>query len=129
MTGGLLDVAPTLGHARRMRFTKWDYLAFPVLAAVCIGVFYGALRLLGFFGIGLLGLAIGFVTVRLDLERDGHSVEPGVLVEQARARERMTRAEKAEFRAAQQWRLRPLFAAQVVATGFVILGFGLHFLL
>jgi len=111
-----------------MRFTKWDYLAFPVLAALAIGVFYAALRLLSFFGLGLLGLVIAFVTVRMDLERDGHSPEPTVLVEQARARERMTRAEKAAFRSAQQWRLRPLFVAQIVATGCIILGFGLHFL-
>jgi hypothetical protein len=112
-----------------MRFTKWDYLAFPVLAALLIGVGYGALRLVGFFGLGVLGLIIGFIAVRMDLERDGASHEPRVLEAQFKARDAMSRAEKADFHAGQRARLKPLFVAQVVAAGFVILGFGIHFLL
>ncbi|WP_376987191.1 hypothetical protein [Bosea sp. R86505] len=112
-----------------MRFTKWDYVAFPLLAALAIGIFYGALRLVGFFGLGILGLVIGFIAVRMDLERDAASSDPRVLEEQFKARDRMSRAERAEFRAAQQARLKPLFVAQVLAAGFVILGFGFHFLL
>lgn len=112
-----------------MGYTKWDYIVFPVLAALAIGVFYGALRLVGFFGLGVLGLIIGFIAVRMDLERDAASHEPRVLEEQFKARDRMSRAEKADFHAAQHARLKPLFLAQVVAAGFVILGFGFHFLL
>lgn len=79
-----------------MRFTKWDYLAFPFLAAL----------------------------------RDGaHSGQPTVLAEQFKARDRMSRAEKAALAAEKASRLQPLFVAQIIATGFVILGFGLHFLL
>ena len=109
-----------------MRATKWDYLVFPFLAALLIGVFYAALRLVGFFGLGVLGLVIGFITVRMDLERDGPT---SGLAEQFKARERMSRSECAAFQAEQAFRLKPLFIAQVVATGFVILGFGFHFLL
>jgi hypothetical protein len=105
-----------------MRFTRWDYLAFPFLAALLIGVGYGALRLVGFFGLGILGLVIGFIAVRMDLERDGGP-------EQFKARDRMSRAEKAADDAEKASRLQPLFVAQVVAAGFVILGFGFHFLL
>jgi hypothetical protein len=113
-----------------MRFTKWDYLAFPFLAALLLGVGYGALRLVGFFGLGVLGLVIAFITVRMDLERDGgHAGEPTILAEQFKARDRMSRAEKAEHEAEKASCLQPLFVAQIVATGFVILGFGLHFLL
>ncbi len=112
-----------------MRFTKWDYVAFPLLAALAIGVFYGALRLVGFFGLGILGLVIAFIAVRMDLERDAASSEPRVLEEQFKARDRMSRAERADFQAAQKARLKPLFVAQVVAAAFVILGFGFHFLL
>lgn len=112
-----------------MRETKWDYLVFPFLAALLIGVFYASLRLVGFFGLGVLGLIIGFITVRMDLERDGASSDPSALAEQFKARERMSRAERAEFRAAQAFRLKPLFIAQIVAAGFVIFGFGFHFLL
>jgi len=114
-----------------MRFTKWDYLAFPILAALAIGVFYGALRLVGFFGIGILGLVIGFIAVRMDLERDGASSthSPSVLAEQFKARERMSRAERAGLQAEQAFRLKPLLVAQIVAAGCIILGFGFHFLL
>lgn len=112
-----------------MRFTKWDYVAFPLLAALAIGVFYGALRLVGFFGLGVLGLIIGFIAVRMDLERDAASHEPRVLEEQFKARDRMSRAEKADFHAGQLARMKPLFVAQVLAAGLVILGFGFHFLL
>jgi hypothetical protein len=113
-----------------MRFTKWDYVAFPFLAALLLGVGYGALRLVGFFGLGILGLVVAFITVRMDLERDGgHSGDPTVLAEQFKARDRMSRAEKAAHDAEKSSRLQPLFVAQVVAAGFVILGFGFHFLL
>lgn len=112
-----------------MRFTKWDYVAFPLLAALAIGVFYGALRIVGFFGLGVLGLVIGFIAVRMDLERDAASHEPRVLEEQFKARDRMSRAEKADFQASQRARLKPLFVAQIVAAGLVIFGFGLEFLL
>jgi hypothetical protein len=112
-----------------MRFTKWDYIAFPLLAALAIGVFYAALRLVGFFGLGVIGLVIGFVAVRMDLERDGASNDPETLAEQFRARNAMSRAERAGLRAEQNFRLKPLFVAQVVAAGFIILGFGFHFLL
>lgn len=124
-----LDGPPEGRHSPVMRFTKWDYVAFPLLAALAIGVFYGALRLVGFFGLGIIGLVIGFIAVRMDLERDAASSDPRVLEEQFKARDRLSRAERADLWAAQKARLKPLFAAQVVAAGFVILGFGFHFLL
>lgn len=112
-----------------MRFAKWDYVAFPLLAALAITVFYGALRLVGFFGLGIVGLVIGFIAVRMDLERDAASHEPRVLEEQFKARDRMSRAERADLHASQQARLKPLFVAQVLAAGLIILGFGFHFVL
>ena len=112
-----------------MRFTKWDYLAFPLLAALAIGVFYGALRLVDFFGLGVIGLVIGFIAIRMDLERDAASSDPQTLAEQFKARSRMSRAERAEFQAEQRFRLQPLLVAQVVAAGCIIFGFGFHLLL
>ncbi|CAN7272846.1 hypothetical protein LJR009_001180 [Bosea sp. LjRoot9] len=109
-----------------MRMTKWDYVVFPILAALLLGVVYAALRLVGFFGLGVLGLVIGFIAVRMDLERDGPS---SGLAEQFKTRQHMSRAERAGLQAEQSFRLKPLFVAQIVATGFIILGFGLHFLL
>jgi hypothetical protein len=112
-----------------MKFTKWDYIAFPVLAAILLGVGYGALRLVGFFGLGILGLIIAFIATRIDLESNGASTDPEILAEQFKYRDRMSRAEKAGLHAEQSARLKPLFVAQVTAAGFIILGFGFHFLL
>ena len=61
-----------------MRFTKWDYFAFPILAAILPGAALGALRLVGFFGLGVLGLVIAFITVRIDLEADGEAARTGL---------------------------------------------------
>lgn len=109
-----------------MRFTKWDYIAFPLLAALLLGAFFGALRMFGFFGVGILGLIILLITVRVDLEADG----PGsALNSQSRTWESLRRVEKAEMRAARKRRRQPLFIAQIVAAGFIILGFGFQFLL
>lgn len=109
-----------------MRFSKWDYLAFPVLAVLLLGAFFGALRLVGFFGVGLLGLVIALITVRIDLDAE---VPSSSIIARSRMTETMGHAEKAEIRAARDWRRRALFVAQIVATGFIILGFGLHLLL
>lgn len=109
-----------------MRFTRWDYLAFPVLAALLLGAFFGALRLVGFFGVGLLGLIIALITVRIDLDADSPATG---MVAWSRMAETMSKAEKAEMRAARDRRRRPLFVAQIVAVGFIILGFGLHLFL
>lgn len=124
----MLDSSFTTPQSVVMRFTKWDYIAFPFLAALCIGVFYSVLRLVGFFGLGVLGLVIIFIVIRMDLEKDG----PGgvhVLAEQFKARDRMSRSEKSSLFEEQRSRLQPQFVALVTGAGFVILGFGLHFFL
>ncbi len=122
----MLDALPLRANDELMRMTRWDYVAFPILAALLLGVTYGAVRLVGFCGLGVLGLVIGFIAVRMDLERDGPS---SGLAEQFETRQSMSRSERARLQAEQSFRLKPLFVAQIVAAGFVILGFGLHFLL
>ena len=132
---GVISLAHSTSHFFQLALPplfpllKAEFGVSYALLGSLIGVFYAALRLVGFFGLGVLGLVIGFIAVRMDLERDGASSDPSALAEQYKARERMSRAERAEYRAGQAFRLRPLFIAQVVATGFVILGFGFHFLL
>ena len=52
----------------------------------------------GFFGMGVIGLMIWFVTARVDMEHDGvvgAGVSPGFLAQQLRTRSEMSRAERA----------------------------------
>ena len=51
-----------------------------------------------FFGVGVIGLMIWFVTARLDMEQDGvvgAGVSPGFLAQQLKTRTEMSRAERA----------------------------------
>ena len=51
-----------------------------------------------FFGIGVIGLMIWFVTARVDMEQDGvvgASVSPSFLAQQIKVRTEMSRAERA----------------------------------
>lgn len=95
----MLDRRVSGSQSIPMRFTKWDYI-------------------------------IVFVVVRMDLEKDGPAgIHPTALAEQFKARSQMSRAEKAGLFEEQRLRLQPQFAALVVGTGLVILGFGFHFFL
>jgi hypothetical protein len=56
---------------------------------------------LGPFGVGLIGLLVWFICVRVDLEREGAVGSPfatGLYAQQARARQEMTRSERAALR-------------------------------
>ncbi|NIX76696.1 hypothetical protein [Microvirga terricola] len=110
-----------------MKMTRIDWMLLPILVGVLALVVYGAFLLGGFFGLGLLGLIIGVIVQRIELEKDGavsNFMTTSLYAEQIKAQERMTRAEKAELRAEQQATERYRFVAKVVSAGLVILGFG-----
>jgi hypothetical protein len=114
-----------------MRMTRIDWILLPVLVAVLAGVVLGVFWLAGFFGLGVLGLLIGVMSQRIELEKDGavgHVMNTSLYAEQFKARERMSRAERAEHRAETQALMRVLSVANIVSAGLVILGFGFFFL-
>jgi hypothetical protein len=87
----------------------------------------GLYLLAGFLGLGVLGLIIGVMAQRIELEKDGavsNVMTTSLYADQFRAREQMTRAEKAEHRAETRALLKVLFVAKVVSAGLIILGFG-----
>ena len=59
----------------------------------------------GFFGVGVIGLMIWFVSARVDMERDGGVVgtgfSPGFLARQVRSKAEMSAAERAALRGRQ----------------------------
>jgi hypothetical protein len=113
-----------------MRMTRIDWILLPVLVGVLAGIVVGAFLLAGFIGLGVLGLLVGFMAQRIELEKDGATsnvMTTSLYAEQIKAQNRMSRAEKAAHRAETDALLKWLFVAKVVSAGLIILGFGLFF--
>lgn len=111
--------------------TRIDWILLPFLVAVLAGIALGAYLLAGFMGLGVLGLIIGVMAQRIELEKDGavsNEMTTSLYAEQFKARERMTRAERAEHRAETQALMKALSVAKIVSAGLIILGFGFFFL-
>ncbi len=111
--------------------TRIDWILLPFLVAVLAGIALGAFLLAGFLGLGVLGLIIGVMAQRIELEKDGavsNEMTTSLYAEQFKARERMTRAERAEHRAETQALTKALSVAKIVSAGLIILGFGFFFL-
>jgi hypothetical protein len=114
-----------------MRMTRIDWILLPILVGVLAGVVVGAFLLAGFLGLGILGLIVGFMAQRIELEKDGavsNVMTTSLYAQQIEAQETMTRAERAERRAENETLLKWLFIPKVVSAGLIILGFGLFFL-
>jgi hypothetical protein len=115
----------------RMRMTRIDWILLPVLVGVLAGVVVGAFLLTGFVGLGILGLIVGVMAQRIELEKDGatsNDMTTSLYAQQFKAQEGMTRAERAERKAENEALLAWLFVAKVVSAGLIILGFGLFVL-
>ena len=110
-----------------MRMTRLDWILLPILVAVLAGAVLGSFLLAGFLGLAVLGLIVGVMAQRIELEKDGATsnvMTTSLYAEQFKAREHMTRAEKAERHAEAEALLKWLFVAKVVSAGLIILGFG-----
>ena len=110
-----------------MKMTRIDWLLLPVLVAVIGVVAYGLFLLAGFLGLGVLGLLIGVMVQRIELEKDGatsNEMTTSLYAQQFMAQQAMTRAEKAGQRAESQMLVDLLFVPKVVSAGLIILGFG-----
>ncbi|HEV2566826.1 MAG TPA: hypothetical protein VGU19_17260 [Microvirga sp.] len=114
-----------------MRMTRIDWILLPFLVAALVGVVLGAFLLAGFLGLAVLGLIVGVMAQRIELEKDGATsniMTTSLYAQQFKAREDMSRAEKAEHQAETEALLKWLFVAKVVSAGLIILGFGLFVL-
>ena len=110
-----------------MRVTRRGCGCLPTFLAVLAAVVLVLYLLAGFLGLGVLGLIIGVMAQRIELEKDGavsNVMTTSLYADQFRAREQMTRAEKVDHRAETEALLKYLFVAKVVSAGLIILGFG-----
>lgn len=110
-----------------MKMTRLDWILLPFLAGALAFSLIVAFSLVGFLGLGVLGLLIGFVCQRIEVEKDGATsnyMTTSLYAEQFKARQAMSRAERAEHRAESERLLGYLHVAKIVSAGLVILGFG-----
>jgi hypothetical protein len=78
----------------------------------------------GFFAIGLIGLLMWFICVRIELERDAVSSgwTPHLIVSQHQARERMSEAERAGWRHEQSLALPSIRFFRHLGIGLTLIG-------
>lgn len=112
------------------RNTEHDVL-LAVSAAGLLGLAWLAWSAIGWFGVGLLGLLVLFVSVRIDLEGNrpiGHQMTPDLHAGQYRSEAKQGRAE----RAARLSEIGTVTSAARLAGLFggalAVMGFGLFFL-
>jgi hypothetical protein len=102
-------------------------LRYEAIAALVIAVaIYFAFKLLGFLGVGILGLLILFIAVQADLNKDETSV---VWAMRAEPPHRMDHAEKAARRAEDDSLAHPILMGKLLGTSLVVIGFGVLFFL
>ena len=110
-----------------MRLSRAEiYLLPPVLLGTGALAFL-AYRIVGFLGIGILGVLIGFIAVRIDLEKEGavgSEWAAGLHGQQVSSRHNAPHAERAAHRAEMQALRRPLLIAKIIGAVLVAIGFG-----
>ena len=107
------------------------YLLPPILLEVAALAFF-AFRIAGFVGIALLGVLIGFIAVRVDLEKEGavgSEWAASLHAQQVMSRQNASPSERAAHRSEMQSLARPLLIAKIISAALVILGFGGFFYL
>ena len=112
-----------------LRLSKAEmYMLPPILLGVA-ALAYFAYKVVGFLGIGLLGVLVGFIAVQVDLDKEG-TIGVGVLhAQQMMARQNASPSERAAHKAAMQSYGRPLLITKIISAALVILGFGGFFFL
>ena len=107
-----------------------------VLVAVCaialLGLAYLALQAVGWFGVGLLGLLVLFIAVRIELEGNrpiGPQMTPDLHASQYRSEMGLGHAERAGRAAERSFVTTAARLAGLFGGTLTVAGFGLFFLL
>jgi hypothetical protein len=114
-----------------LRLRTSDVVHLLLLAASLAGVSYVAFRIVGFLGIGILGLIVGVLALTIEMERGGpvgHGQASSLYAQHMAAMERMSAAERAERRAEIEAAVIPLLVAKIVSAGLIVIGFGMFFI-
>jgi hypothetical protein len=113
-----------------LRF-RTSHLVHLVLLVVSLGATsYVAYQIVGFLGVGVLGLIIGVIALTVELQAggpDGFYNATSLYSQHMAAVERMSAAERAERRAEIESAAVPLLVAKIASAGLIVVGFGLFF--
>lgn len=113
----------------RLRTEHVVYLSLLVLSLGAAS--YVAYRIVGFLGLGVLGLIIGVIALTVELERGGpigdYYNATNLYAQHMAAVDRMSVAEKAERQAEIESTALPLQVAKLVSAALIVVGFGLFF--
>lgn len=90
-------------------------------------VAFAIVALVGFFGIGLIGLVIMFVATQVELDSDGvvsGGINSDLLVRQVEARQAMSPEQRAARRDEQSLLVQSVNFFKYFGSGLVLIGFG-----
>ena len=120
-----------LGSARKeigVRTDRAILIAIAVLGwAVAAALALWLVSRLGFIGLALIGVGIWFVCTRLELEKEGavgHELTPDLFAMQIRARQQMSRAERASLRADETLLAQGARLVRHIGIGLAAIGLG-----
>jgi hypothetical protein len=108
------------GKAFVMAFVWSGWLIASVIAFMIVAY-------AGFFGVGVIGIMIWFVTTRVDMEQDGvvgAGVSPAFLAQQLRSRAEMSAAERAAHRGRQLLEEQSTRFFRYLGIALTVAGFG-----
>ena len=109
-----------------MRFHRADVLTIGgAIIATAFASYFLAL-VVGWIGVGVLGLALAFIGVRLEVEKDGPvggpTITPDLYAASHRARERMLPSERAGERAEIAANVRFCQLCKMIGTALIVVG-------
>jgi hypothetical protein len=115
-----------------LRLSKTEIYMLPLVLLGVATLAFFAFRIVGFLGIGLLGVLIGFIAVRVDLEKEGavgSEWTASLHAQQVMSRQNASPSARAAHKSEMQSLARPLLMAKIISAALVILGFGGFFYL
>ncbi len=114
-----------------MRLSKIELVLLPFVIVLGYLIVSALFYRLGFFGLGLLGLIVGFIAVTVELEGDGPvggNQNADLFSQNFRGRLLQSRAERDERYVRRRQAMLPLHVAKVASSGLIIIGFGCSYL-
>jgi len=108
-------------HIAALRLSRTEMYALPLVLLGVAALAFFAHQIVGFLGIGLLGVLIGFMAIQVDLDKGG-VIGPGALHAQQMMARLNDPSERAAHRSEMHSHARPLLIAKIISAALVIVG-------